>query len=269
MLETIGEARSLTNKGETKMRKHTSLFLTGTASLIALSGAFSCLSGIPLATAQREDRQNVRTTERPLFEVLERIGLSGGVIALGDSTVQGIRVPMPARATTPGNVEQQIKTIVRALPEGTTWVKLYLPAPADRRWNGDTVAQYAMAQAQLTGKRIGGETPPGTIEILGQQVAEEQGKAYVTGLKLKLVYLITNPTSQKTNQGPLTPAQIQQFLTLDTNARFQAIMQAHQAQMQMQDTFHLLWKQLAPEEAAQFKQMLAEQMEKGGKGGKP
>src|SRR5258708_27384400 len=46
---------------------------------------------------------------------------------LADSTVQG-RLALPVVPATPATVEQQIAEAVSALPAGTTWAKLYVPA---------------------------------------------------------------------------------------------------------------------------------------------
>src|SRR5205809_6246511 len=116
-----------------------SIALAASAALIALS--------IPTAPAQQAPPSGSRAATRPASEVLARIGQSAGVVVLTDSTILA-RLPVPSADATPETVEQQVAEAVRALPAGTTWVKLYVPAPASGRWSGDLVAEYARVLAR-------------------------------------------------------------------------------------------------------------------------
>src|SRR5579872_1853124 len=233
-----GEMGFSSREGEERALKARMSSLAAGAGLLAALSLAVCLLplGVP-ARGQSGSRSNSQANTRPLREVLENLSRSAGVVALADSTLQGEHVLPPSGAATSENVEQQIKALARALPAGTTWVRLYLPAPADGRWNADVVSQYALAQARLTGRRIGGETSPGTIEILGQQVPEEKGREYVAGLHLKRVYLLTNPRLQAMGGAVAMQNQLQQFQSMDATARAQFMMQLHD-QMEQQ-TFPL------------------------------
>jgi hypothetical protein len=183
---------------------------------------------------------------------------------VADSTVQE-RVPLPTAPATPENVERQIAEVVGALPKGTTWAKLYLPAPAGARaWTGDDVAAYALSQARLLGK-IGAPTPAGSVEILGQVVPAEKGNEIITALNLKPVYLVTNPAARaaaaqtpagvEAQWAQMTPEQRQQYaqaqaaqLASADNATRQGFMQQHMLIMSQ------LMRQLTPEQRQQMMQ---------------
>jgi hypothetical protein len=136
-------------------------------------------------------------------------------------------------------VEQQIAEAVRALPAGTTWAKLYVPAPANGRWSGDAVADYARALAQMVGT-VGRAAPAGMVEILGRTIPTEKANEYIAALNLRLVYLVTNPRAQTpatagfnmaSNWTQMTPAQrelyiqqqAQRVLALDPASRMQTL----------------------------------------------
>jgi hypothetical protein len=147
----------------------------------------------PAAPAQTAEAALNQKKVRPLADVLALMSRNAGVEVVADSTVSQAAVPMPAEKATPDSVESQVAALAKALPRGTMWAKLYLPAPKGRGgFNGDDVAQYARAQARLFGT-VGAPTPAGTVEIMGQRVPSDQADAYITGLNLKPVYLLTNP----------------------------------------------------------------------------
>jgi hypothetical protein len=160
------------------------------------------------------------------------------VTVLADSTIQG-RLALPAVPATAATVEQQIAEAVKALPAGTTWAKLYVPAPANGRWSGDAVADYARALAQMVGM-VGRAAPAGTVEILGRTIPADKANEYITALNLRLVYLVTNPRAQTpttaglgaaSNWTQMTPAQrelyiqqqAQRVLALDPASRMQML----------------------------------------------
>ncbi len=168
-------------------------FSAGLALLAPLPGAGMPAAPPPAAQTAPASRAGTR----PVADILARIGQSAGVIAVADSSVAEERMPLPDTAATPETAEQQIDALVKALPRGTTWAKLYLPAPAGGRpWTGDDVAAYAFAQAKLFGKV--GAAPAGAVEILGRQVPAERAKELVAELGLKPVYLVTNPSKSAT-----------------------------------------------------------------------
>jgi len=190
----------------------------------------------PPPTASDIRASGTAASARPVTEVLAKIGESAGITILADATVRGQHVPMPAVPATPETAEQQIAAVVKALPAGALWARLYVPAPANGRWNADIVSEYAHAQAQLVGT-VGAAAPPGTVEILGRHIPESQAAAYISGLGLKLVYLVTNPrpvsAASAGNSSWLqmnadqrqqyAHDQAQQLLTLDPNAMAQSL----------------------------------------------
>jgi hypothetical protein len=143
------------------------------------------------AAAAAQDASAPRSGTRPLADVLARLSRGAGVAVVAESALAG-RVPLPAAPSTPENVEQQLVEIVRALPEGTIWRKLYLPQLEGRALRGDDVAEYAAAQAKLFGTRD--NVPAGTVEVLGQRLAAAEAADVIARLKLRPVYLISNPS---------------------------------------------------------------------------
>ncbi len=217
----------------------------------AAFGFLLLVSLVSRVAAQEPNAPNRLETRRPVAEVVQRIGEGAGIVVLTDSTVQGL-VPLPHMKATPETVEKQITDVVEALPAGTTWAKLYVPVPANGRWNGDTVVEYAQAQAKLVGKAVGGAIPAGNVEILGRLVPTEKAQEYITGLNLKLVYVLTNPGAKSANRTPEQRAQqaAQQIRNMDPLYRAQAVwdMLAEQS---------AFWQALSPEEAIQLKQELS------------
>lgn len=168
------------------------------------------LIAFPLAPlASQSSVTGARAGMRSASERVRRISQSSGVLVLADSTVANELAPLPA-ANSGGaqTVEQQIEALVKGLPPGTTWAKLFLPAPAKGRvWTGDEVVAYALAQATLFGKI--GAAPEGSVEILGQQVPSDQARTHIAGLNLKPVYVVTN--ANRSFQGTLAPSRWQQM----------------------------------------------------------
>lgn len=154
------------------------------------TGAVRAQATLPPPAAAAQDASAPRSGTRPLADVLARLSRGAGVAVVAESALAG-RVPLPAAPSTPENVEQQLAEIVRALPEGTIWRKLYLPQLEGRALRGDDVAEYAAAQAKLFGTRD--NAPAGTVEVLGQRLAAAEAADVVARLKLRPVYLITNP----------------------------------------------------------------------------
>jgi hypothetical protein len=172
---------------------------------------------------------------RPVADVLAQMAQSAGVVIVSDSTAHGF-VSAPSVPTTPENVEEQLTGIVSSLPGGMVWAKLYLPAPASGRWNGDIVAEYVRAQAQLVGTVGAAGGPAGTIEVLGRAIPAAKANEYIAALNLKQVYLVASPNSRtaaRTNAGWLqmtddqrqeyAQAQAQQILAMDPASRAQAL----------------------------------------------
>jgi hypothetical protein len=208
------------------------------------------------------------TGTRPAAEVLAELGRSAGVIVLADASVQG-RLAMPPGGATAESIEQQIADIVRVLPAGTTWAKLYVPAPANGRWDAATVADFARAQARQLGTTVGAPTPAGTVEILGQRMPAARAQEHIAALNLKLVYLVTNPRVQaaalaSVDWRRLTPEQrdlytrqqAQRLLALDPASRVQALAQMMSSQHDTpeQALIQNVMQQLSDDERRQVKE---------------
>jgi hypothetical protein len=216
-------------------------------------------------------------TTRPAAEVLAQLGQSAGVVVLADATVQG-RLAVPPGGATPETIEQQLTDIVRVLPAGTTWVKLYVPAPANGRWDAAVVEDYARAQARLVGT-LGRPAPAGMVELLGRQVPTEKANEAIATLNLKLVYLVTNPRVQSAsnvtaNWARLTPEQreayahqqAQRLLALDPASRLEALRQLMRREQTPQDmVLDSVIRQIPVEERVQLKQSFAAEKEAAGK----
>ena len=55
------------------------------------------------------------------------------------------------------------------------------------------VGMKISAGAVVTPANVGGATPAGTVEIMGQKIAADKADAFIAGLNLRPVYLVTNP----------------------------------------------------------------------------
>lgn len=162
----------------------------------AVVGPLGMVAPPPACAQDAPPANTTNARQRPLSTILTSMSRAAGVTIVADSTVGGTLVNPPANNTTSQNFESQIAELVKSLPQGTTWGKLHLPEPkGNRGYNGDAVAEYAMAQAKLFGN-VGGDTAPGEIELFGQRVGADKAPTYVNGLNLKPVYLITNPSAR-------------------------------------------------------------------------
>lgn len=213
---------------------------------------------------------------RPVADLVARLSQGAGVAIVADSTVREVRAPLPAEPTTAANFEQQIADIVAALPEGATWAKLFLPAPASgRNYNGDDVAAYALAQVKLFGP-VGASTP-GTVEVMGRKVPEGKAAAYVADLNLKPVYLITNPRTTRATTADgrptadqwaaMTPDQRQAYAQREAqNMLRMSPVQRQQMMEQQRAVFGAMMSQMTPEQRAQMFGGRGDRGDRGGPG---
>jgi hypothetical protein len=225
----------------------------------------------PPAANQNPPANNART--RPLSNVLFSISRSSGISVVADSSLVNQVVAMPENEVTAANLEDSIAAVVASLPSGTVWAKLYLPEPkGNRGFNGDAVADYALAQAKLFGN-VGGATPAGTIEVMGQKVTADKVPAVTAALNLKPVYILANPnrktvpeTGNSSNWASMTPEQrqqaaqqqAQQLMNMDPNARA-AYIQQQRAVMES------LMQSMTPQQRAEFVRSMGGG-ERGGRG---
>jgi hypothetical protein len=231
----------------------------------------TALPAIP-ASAQQTLAARARPTTRPAAEVLAQIGRDAGVIVLADSTVQA-RLAVSGSRATPDTVERQIAQAVAELPAGTTWVKLYVPAPKNDRWVADDVTAYARSLTRLVGT-IGRPSPEGTVEIMGRQVPADKADEYAAGLDLKVVYLVTNSRASATpnalsNWTLLTPdersayaqQQAQRIMTLDPATRLETMRQLMRNQEPNPQAMimRMVMKEMTEDERVQLKMSLADE----------
>ena len=166
------------------------------------------------AAAPPASLSTVRGATVTLLRALETLNTQNalmGIKVVADSTVAYERVAasplgegVSSAAPDETTIEKGLSKLVRLLPAGTVWAKLYLPTPTSGRvWKGDDVADFAFAQARLFGT-VGVPASDGSIEILGRRVAKEASPPFVTGLNLKPVYLLTN-TRRQMNGSNTTP----------------------------------------------------------------
>nr|CAA9286575.1 hypothetical protein AVDCRST_MAG63-3998 [uncultured Armatimonadetes bacterium] len=245
------------------------------ASMVLVAGASAAASlSVTAAAAAANEAPASRAGTRPASEVFARIASGAGITIYTDSTVTE-RAALPTAAVTPGNVESQIAEVVKTLPEGTTWAKLYLPAPpGNQPWKADDVAEYAFAQRRLFGPVGGIET--GTVEILGQRVPQEKAHEVIAALNLKPVYLVTNPRLRTTAVGGnpgavdsaqwarMSPAEQQQFarqraaqlINADPALRKQMLQQMVTQQTPERMIMREMMQQMSPQQRQQFREEL-------------
>jgi len=211
----------------------------------------------PPARAQESPATTAGRQMRPLSNILSGLTQGGGASVVADSSVMSLTAPLPMEATTAENLERQITALVATLPKGTIWAKLYLPPPAKGRgYDGNTVAEYAMAQSKLVGP-VGGETPPGIVEIFGQKISSDKAKEYIAGLNLQPVYLISNPNAKSafglmgdpSQWGAMTPEQRQKYAQ-DTASQLANMDPASRNALMQQNflVFGQLMRQLPPDQ---------------------
>jgi hypothetical protein len=246
---------------------------------VAVSSLLTALVSLS-GSAQQAPAPAPTARTRPAAEVLAQLGQSAGVVILADATVQG-RLPLSGATATPETVEQQLAQMVRALPAGTTWVKLYVPAPANDRWDIEAVEAYARAQARLVGT-IGRPAPAGMVELLGRQVPTAKANEAIATLNLKLVYLVTNTRAQSAQDaaahwGQMTreqreayaQQQAQRLMALDPASRLETLrqlMRRHMEETPQDMVFKMVIEQMPVGERVQLKQSVAADEEARGGG---
>ncbi|MGC4044306.1 MAG: hypothetical protein QM758_10955 [Armatimonas sp.] len=129
------------------------------------------------------------TANKPIKEVIQALGKAAGVEILIDSTLSQERTAFKETTVTRATLEAALDKLVETLPPGTAWAKTYLPEPPPgKKYNGDALAQYVMAQATLFGKA--GISEPGKVELLGKQVPTDRAQATLSELKLRPYYVL-------------------------------------------------------------------------------
>lgn len=158
-----------------------------------LGAALPALAQAP--AAERRPAADQKSDRLQKLSVLtQKLTEETGVAVLADSSVTGIAVLPPDGPTTAQNLEDRLDAIVKQMPRGAAWAKVWLPAPEKgRRYSPDAVSQYVRAQASLFGKA--GASEAGMVEILGRKIAQRDADTHVKGLGLVPYYVLTNPNA--------------------------------------------------------------------------
>ena len=245
----------------------THVALTGVALLKVSPTAVRAQGQAPASTTRsttRAARAATRQT-RPLEAALRLMSRETGLVVVADAPLAQAPVPVvQAAAATADNLEERLDLLVKALPRGTRWMRLLLPpAPTGRAFRGEDLADFALAQVRLFGK-VGGTTPAGAIEVLGQKVTGEKAERVQDALNLQPVYLVVHPglrtareASSVQDLAAMTPEQrqewakrqAQELAAMDPQDRAQAMTRVIQ---QTGLVFAKLVSSLSPEEAAQL-----------------
>ena len=201
------------------------------------------------ATATQGAAAESNLRPRPLSTIVAAMVRTSGATILADSSVASTPVPMITEATTANNFEAQLDSIVKGMPQGSTWAKVYLPETKSRM-DADAVSEYVIAQAKLFGS-AGAATPAGTVEIMGQKVPTDKAQSVIAALNLKPVYLISNPLMKTAaqNWGKLSPEQQKQYAAQQAQ-QILNMDPAQQAQMfqQQMAVFGSMMQQMTPEQ---------------------
>ncbi|MBC8137830.1 MAG: hypothetical protein H8F28_18275 [Fibrella sp.] len=230
--------------------------------------AFAQETGVaPETKPARAEKVPMRTVR----EVLKRIeeGAGVGVRIVADSTILTEKVPLPTEATTPANFEAQIAAVVDALPKGTAWAKLYLPAAEARAYKGDDLTDYALAQSKLFGKV--GNAPEGSVEVLGKVLAADKAQAVIEALNLKPIHLLTNTVAKAVSSGDsaiwakMTQEDKEAFAKKEA-AKMIALGPQNLANQfgQQAAVMGQMFTMMTPEQRDQFRQSMMDTMRNGG-----
>lgn len=160
---------------------------------IFAAGALA-LAAPNLALAQEGQGNVVKTSKMLVRGLVQQISDETGVLVLADSTVSTQETMPLTEPTTAATLEATLDALVKKLPRGTVWAKVYLPVPEPgRRYTGDAVVAMVQAQKGLVGRKP--DAQPNTVEILGRQYPEADAQAAIRALNLAPVYVLTNPTA--------------------------------------------------------------------------
>lgn len=165
----------------------TTLVLTA----IFLCGPVLSMSGdsnrVPSSAQQQTPAVQKPTLNFLLGKLPKAIG--GNIYADTSSGNAKVDVQSIDLATT--SAEDVLDALVKKLPKGTVWVKVFVPKADAKRMNGDSLAAFVFAQSNLIGKV--GEIKKGYTEILGQQIPDDQAADLLKTLNLSPYYVIFRP----------------------------------------------------------------------------
>ena len=148
-----------------------------------------------LAHAQQAPASERPRTEREVAVsvIIRQLGQDSGQNVLVDSSLAALKAPALTKATTKDNLEEQLDILLRKLPDGTAWAKLYLPKPIEgKRYAADNLSRYAVAQAGLFGGKVGA-SKPGMVEVMGRLMTQAEANPLIQKLDLVPYYILSNP----------------------------------------------------------------------------
>lgn len=156
-----------------------------------------------LASAQQAPATERARPEREVAVsvLIRQLGTDSGQNVLVDSSLAALKAPALAKATTKDNLEEQLDALVRKLPDGAAWAKLYLPKPQEgKRYAADNLSRYALAQASLFGGKVG-ISKPGMVEVMGRLMTQAEANPLIEKLELAPYYIVSNPRRSMTTAG--------------------------------------------------------------------
>jgi hypothetical protein len=150
----------------------------------SLSGSFGGSFG---GTSQAGQAANGGGRQQTLKAITERVSKETGLRVLADSNLGRQQVLMSETAATPETLEDYLTRLTRRLPNGSVWLKIYLPASTELR--ADAVAEMARAQVSLLGRPA-----PNTVQIQGKILTAAEADPIIKTLGLQPVYVLTSKT---------------------------------------------------------------------------
>src|SRR5688572_20607777 len=159
----------------------------GTEMSIRTTVLMSAIAAISLGMAQQSSKTELKLASDVAAVLTKQTSI--GVYLESRVAKEKVLWPVTSQPVTSETLQAEIERLVKALPKGADWGKLYLPPPPPgKAWKGDEVLAYARAQAQLYGRV--GTLEEGTVEILSQKLLPEKSKEVIAALNLKPVYII-------------------------------------------------------------------------------
>jgi hypothetical protein len=165
----------------------TTLVLTA----ILLCGAVLPMPG-PSNLVTASAQQQTPTVQKPSLNfLLGKLPKAVGGNIYADTSSGNAKVDVQGIDLATSSAEDLLDALVKKLPKGTVWVKVFVPKTDAKRMNGDSLAAFVFAQSNLIGKV--GEIKKGYTEILGQQIPDDQAADLLKTLNLSPCYVIFRP----------------------------------------------------------------------------
>lgn len=163
---------------------------------IVITASLLCISSLHMSGSSNRvtipGKQQAPVVQKPSVNfVLGKLPKSIGGNIFADTSTGNARIDLQGIDLTSANTEDLLDSLVKRLPKGTVWVKVFVPKTDTKRQTGDNLAAFVFAQSNLFGKV--GEIKKGYTEILGQQVPDEQAAELVKALNLNPCYVIFRP----------------------------------------------------------------------------